>query len=313
MFTYNVNIRIMKLNYLIYTFVFFQIHAVFGQQDPQFTQFFDNKLFVNPAYAGSKDLLNFTAMHREQWMGFEGKPVSTTMSLHSPLRYETVGLGLTMVRDQSGPISQTMAYGDFSYTLKFKNELRKISFGLKAGINNISAATSELKTTEENDPKLAQNIRSDINPNFGLGIYYHSPRFFVGISSPRIIEQSYGLSATTLEKRHYFGIIGSLMTLNKNLKMRPSLQAKMTTGAPISLDISNALIYKDKVWFGAMYRWEAAVGFFIQSQLNDQFKVGLATDIGTQALRKYNTGTLEVLLSYDFRFKKTGIRSPRYF
>jgi type IX secretion system PorP/SprF family membrane protein len=303
----------MKLRIATFILLTWNLSTVFSQQEPQFTQFFDNKLFVNPAYAGSREVLNVTGIHREQWMGFNGRPVSSTLSIHSPLKYESVGVGMTFVHDQAGPISQTMVYGDFSYTLKFKNESRKLSFGLKGGVNVISANTSNLETTQENDPKLLQNVLNQVNPNFGVGIYYHAPHFFAGASTPKILEQSYGTSISGLEKRHYFGIIGGVVDLNNQWKLRPSSQVKITSGAPVSIDLSTAFIYRDKVWFGGMYRWDAAFGIFSQFMLSDQFKVGIAGDIGTQVIRKYNYGTIEVLLSYDFRFNKKGIRSPRYF
>lgn len=287
---------------------------LFGQQDPHFTQYFDNTLFVNPAYAGSRGMLNMTAIHREQWVGFEGSPRSTTFSMHSPLRYESVGLGLTVVNDQAGPVKQTMFYGDFSYTVRFKKADRKLSFGLKGGVNMINIETANLITMESNDPKLLQNVRNTINPNFGVGIYYHTPRFFIGASSPKILEKSYnGIQSTTLERRHYYGIIGGVLRLSSNWKLRPSAQIKITSGAPMSIDMSAAGIFRDKLWLGAMYRMNAAVGAFIQFQITHQFKLGIASDFGTQAIRNYNYGTFEMMLSYDFNFRKNGIRSPRYF
>ena len=286
----------------------------FGQQDPQFTQYSDNMLFVNPAYAGSRGVLNLTTMHREQWTGFAGRPVSSTFSVHSPLTYQSLGLGVTVVNDQTGPIQQTMMYGDCSYTLKFKNQKRKLSFGMKGGINMISISTSTLQTTEVNDPKLLQNVKNNVNPNFGFGVYYHSPKFFVGASSPKLLERGYdGVSKVNLEKRHYFGIIGGVFPINNDWKIRPTSQIKLTEKSPISIDASVAAIYKDRIWFGAMYRLNAAFGVFLQYQVSPQFKLGLASDFGTQAIRNYNYGTFEALISYDFAFKKVGIRSPRYF
>lgn len=290
------------------------VSPLFGQQDPHFTQYFDNTLFVNPAYAGSRGMLNMTAMHREQWVGFEGSPRSTTFSIHSPLRYESVGMGMTVVNDQVGPIKQTMFYGDFSYTLKFKKSDRKLSFGLKGGVNLINVETASLKTTESDDPKLLQNVRNSMNPNFGIGIYYHTPKFFVGASTPKILENSYdGTSKSNLEKRHYYGIVGGVFRLATDWKIRPTAQIKLTSGAPMSIDVSAAGIYQDKLWFGLMYRLDAAVGVFVQYQIVDQFKIGIASDFGTQAIRNYNYGTFELMLSYDFNFRKDGIKSPRYF
>jgi type IX secretion system PorP/SprF family membrane protein len=286
----------------------------FGQQDPHFTQYFDNTLFVNPAYAGSRGMMNITGIHREQWVGFAGSPRSTTFSIHSPLSYESVGVGFTMVNDEVGPVRQTMFYGDFSYTLKFKNKGRKLSFGLKAGMNLINVGTSSLETTQVGDPKLLQNVRNNINPNFGVGIYYHTPKFFIGASTPKILENSYdGNSTTNLERRHYFAIIGGVITMNDYWKLRPTGQLKLTSNAPASIDMSVAGIYREKFWIGAMYRLEAAFGAFVQYQITPQFKLGMATDFGTQAIRNYNYGTFELMASYDFVFKKQGIRSPRYF
>jgi hypothetical protein len=87
----------------------------------------------------------------------------------------------------------------------------------------------------------------------------------------------------------------------------------MTVGAPTSIDASVAGIYREKLWLGAMYRIDAAFGAFVQYQISPQFKLGIASDFGTQAIRNYNYGTFELMASYDFTFKKQGIRSPLYF
>jgi type IX secretion system PorP/SprF family membrane protein len=287
------------------------LHAK-AQQDPQFTQYFDNALFVNPAYAGSTGMLSATSIHREQWVGFEGRPSSTTLSLHSPLSYESVGVGLTAVRDVIGPLSQTMFYGDFSYSLKLTKK-SKLAFGLKAGLNLINSETSSLSTTQTGDVNLANNMRNRVNPNVGFGMYYHSPRFFAGISTPKLIEQSIDGTASNKEKRHYFAIIGAVLPVSKDWKIRPTSQVKATVGAPISIDISVAGIYSDKIWIGSMYRLNAAYGVFAQYQINPQFRIGVASDFSATQIRKYNYGTFEVLLSYDFRYNRQGIRSPRYF
>lgn len=300
--------------YIFFASMVFTLFGLNAQQDPHFTQYFDNTLFVNPAYAGSKGVMNITGIHREQWVGFDGHPRSSTFSIHSPLNYESVGVGFTMVNDEAGPVKQTMMYGDFSYTLRFKDSDHKLAFGLKAGMNIINVGTSTLQTTDPNDPKLLTNVTNRVNPNFGLGVYYHSSKLFAGFSIPKFVQRSYdGLSSTSLEKRHYYFIFGGVVPVNAQWKIRPSAQIKMTTGAPMSFDISSAGIYQDKLWFGLMYRVASAFGVFAQYQITPQFKLGVASDFGTQQIRNYNYGTFEMLASYDFVFKKQGIRSPRYF
>lgn len=297
-----------------FTLVLLGSTSATAQQDPHYTQYFDNMLFINPAYAGSRGMLNMTGIHREQWVGFDGRPRSSTFSIHSPLSYESIGLGLTAVNDNIGPMNQTMFYADASYTIKFKNHKGKLAFGVKGGINLINIGKDGLNTDSPNDPKLLQNIRNNVNPNFGFGIYYHTPGFFIGVSTPKLLEQSYDeLSTTNLERRHYFATIGGVIPVSDKWKLRPTSLVKITEGAPLSLDLTMAAIYNEKLWLGANYRLLAAFGAFVQVQVSPQFKIGVASDFGTQKLRNHNHGSFEIMLSYDFTFKKQGIRSPRYF
>lgn len=281
-----------------------------AQQDPHFTQYFDNFLHVNPAYAGSTGMLSATAIHREQWVGFDGAPRSTTFSLHTPLNYRSVGLGLTAVNDMIGPVRQNMVYVDFSYTLRLGKTAR-LALGLKGGMNMINVATGDFTNVQSGDPAF-MNVQNQINPNVGFGMYYHDEHFFFGLSSPRILEHA-GAVNSYHENRHYFALVGGIFSVAEEWKLRPSIQVKTTMGAPISLDLSLAAIFKDKLWLGAMNRWNSAAGVFAQYQLNRQFRLGLASEFGMTALRNYNQGTFEVLMSYDFNYKKSNVKSPRYF
>ena len=170
-----------------------------AQQDPQFTQYFDNFLHVNPAYAGSSGMLSANAIHREQWVGFDGAPRSTTLSVHTPLNYRSVGLGLTAVNDMIGPVRQTMVYADFSYTFKLGKTAR-LALGLKGGVNMLNVDKID-QNVQADDPAFA-NVQNQLNPNVGFGVYYHDEHFFLGLSSPRLMESTN--STTYREQRHYF-------------------------------------------------------------------------------------------------------------
>jgi type IX secretion system PorP/SprF family membrane protein len=265
---------------------------------------------VNPAYAGSSGMLSANAIHRQQWVGFQGAPQSTTLSLHTPLNYRSVGLGFTVVNDIIGPINQTMIYADFSYTLKLGKTAR-LALGLKGGINMLNVKTDAFQNVQANDPAFT-NVQNQINPNVGFGVYYHDEHFFLGLSSPRIMEASSN-SPTYREQRHYFGIVGGVFPVSTKWKLRPSVQVKASMGAPLSMDLSLAGIFNDKLWIGAMNRWNAAAGGFVQYQICRQFRLGLASEFGMTPIRNYNNGTFEVMMSYDFNYKKTDVKSPRYF
>ena len=306
----------MKKLKLLLNGIFLLIHGVLSaQQDIQFTQYMDNTLAVNPAYAGASGRLNSTVIHREQWIGMDGRPRTTSFGLNSPLPYESVGIGFSAVNDVVGPIRQTMFFVDASYTFRFKNSKSKLAFGLKGGLNLLNSRTDQLQTTDSQDPNLMTNVNNQVLPNFGAGIYYHNPSFFVGVSTPKILEQNQGSSSTAKIQRHYFLIAGGVFNLTKNekWKLRPTTQLKVTEGAPIALDISCAAIFSQKFWLGLTYRLQDSFGAFVQYQITPQFKAGIAYDQTITRLSGFNHGTYELLLSYDFVFKKNGIISPRYF
>lgn len=285
---------------------------VYSQQEPQFTQFNENMLYFNPAYAGSKEALNVTAFHREQWTGFEGRPVTSSISLNTPLSYKSLGFGLTMVNDHAGIVDQKMAYADLSYTLKFTNK-SKLSLGMKGGVNYLSIGSATYNVSMPNDPNLTQDASARMNPNFGFGAFFQTDNFFCGFSVPKLVQNTYDGTSVNAESRHYYTNIGTVLKLNHIWKMRAVAQAKATKGSPVGIDVSLAGIYNDKLIIGSTYRLGIEAGAYVQLQLDPKFKVGLAYDFGLNAMRDYHSGSFEVMLSYDFSFKKDGIRSPRYF
>ena len=178
----------------------------------------------------------------------------------------------------------------------------------------LNSRTDQLTVTDPNDPQFVNNIQNKINPNFGGGIYYHTPSWFVGVSTPRILEASYdGASSTAIERRHYYAIGGAVFDLNRIWKLRPTTSIKITDGAPLSVDLSAAAIYNERLWLGLTHRFGDSFGAFVQYQISPQFKAGIAYDQTMTELASYNVGTYEILLSYDFYWKDKGVKSPRYF
>ena len=274
----------------------------------------DNMLYYNPAYAGSRDALSISGLHRQQWAGIEGAPTTQTLSIHSPLKYESVGVGFSMLNDRVGPLNQTWLNVDFSYTLRFANHNGRLSFGAKGGVNLVNADLAGLFTHDLNDPNLQQNYQNEIAPTVGAGIYYHSDQWFAGVGVPRILEQRPAAGDLVFDdRRHYYAMVGGYFNVNRMLKIRPSAMYKMTTGAPFALDGTLALVFYDKFWLGGNYRLLESAGGFAQYQINHQLRIGYAFDIATTSLMRHNFGTHEILVTYDFLYKKKGITTPRYF
>ncbi len=287
-----------------------------AQQLPQFTQYMYNTIAVNPAYAGSRGALSIVGLNRNQWAGFDGGPQTQTLSIHSPLRNDKIGLGLSMINDKTGYENLTYIYGDFSYTIQ-GNDKFKISFGLKAGITTYKLA-SELYNSAVNGNDQYFNDRLDrLNPNFGAGILFHSERWYIGLSIPKLLTNDLNNSEyAALEVVHYYGIGGYVFDLNKNIKLKPSFMLKFTKGAALSTDLTANLLFDEKFWLGGSYRIngkQRAIGALVDFQVSEQFRIGYTYEIPTGEIRPYTTGSHEILLMYEFKYTKAKMKSPRYF
>jgi type IX secretion system PorP/SprF family membrane protein len=289
--------------------------VLLAQQDPLYSQYMFNTLAFNPAYAGSGDVFTVMALSRHQWVGFEGAPATQTILAHSPLGSQNLALGLSVINDKLGPTRQTGVFADFAYRIR-TGESSRLAFGLKGGFNSFRADLAGLSTVDPDQANV--DIQGKMLPNFGFGLFWHTPLAYVGVSAPKLLENetveaTNGLLTTGSEERHYFVMGGYVMDLGRDLKFKPSFMARLVAGAPLSLDVNANFLLRERIWFGAMYRLGNAFGLLGQYQVNDQLRVGYAFDLTTTNLGAYNAGTHELMLSYDLRFIKGRTISPRYF
>lgn len=288
----------------------------YGQQDAQYTQYMYNTVSVNPGYAGSRGHISIAALHRSQWVGLDGAPTTQTFNIHSPIGYRGVGLGLSIVNDEIGPTSETNFDVDVSYTVWTSTEGR-LSFGLKASANLLDIRFSELNQYST-DPTLQQDIDNRLSPNIGAGVYYHTNKFYLGLSVPRFLEtthfQETNLS-TAKEQMNLYLITGYVWDLNEFVKFKPTLLSKVVTGAPLQVDLSANFMLNDKFIIGAGYRWDAAISAMAGFNISNKFLIGIAYDKETTELGNaaFNDGSFEVIFRYDFISTKNNLKSPRFF
>ncbi|QBA63570.1 PorP/SprF family type IX secretion system membrane protein [Muriicola soli] len=305
----------------IFICLFCSLLQLSAQQDAQYTQYMYNTVSVNPGYAGSRGQLSVAALYRAQWVGLEGAPKTQTFNFHTPVGYRGVGLGLSIVNDQIGPTSETYFDMDFSYTIQLAAE-KRLSFGLKGSVHMLDIRFSELNQDYTNpggpDPTLQQDIQNKLSPNLGAGVYYHTDKYYLGLSVPRFLQTSHfdeSSLSTAAEQMNLYLITGYVFQMNPLWKFKPTILAKVVQGAPLQLDGSVNFMYNDKFIMGAAYRWDAAVSAMAGFQVSPEFLIGLAydreiTELGTA---RFNDGSFEVILRYDFIKVKDNLKSPRFF
>ncbi len=290
----------------------------YAQQFPQFTQYMYNTISINPAYAGSRDVLSVVGVHRSQWIGFNDGPETQTLSIHSPLRNDNLGVGFSFINDKLGYENFTYLYGDFSYTINLNSEV-KLAFGLKAGLTQYNL-DDELLISEGMDP-LISGFNNGWEPNLGAGVLAHTDKWYVGFSAPRLINVDRNqfkigeIDYAVVDRLVYFLTGGYVFDLNYTVKFKPSFLVKATNGAPLSYDITGNFLFNEKFWLGGSYRINnntAALGALIDFQTTKQMRIGYSYEHPLSDINSYSNGTHEILLMFEFN-KANRVKSPRYF
>jgi len=294
--------------------------SVFAQQEAMYTHYMYNTLAVNPAYAGTRDAMTFTALHRSQWVGFEGAPTTQTFTMHTPLRNKKIGIGISVINDVIGPDRNTGFYVDYSYKLRI-NKKAQLGLGLKAGLSLLKSSLSSLDLDDSNDPVFNNDVASKLLPNFGFGAYYFTDKWYVGFSIPRLLENNYsdnsieGSANVFGDGKHYYIIGGANFKIADKIDFRPVSLIKINAGAPMEIDLTAMFVYDNKFSLGIMGRSGDAIGILASIMVLEQLEVGYSFDWSfINSTKVYNAGSHEIFLRYDLVFKNEArIHSPRYF
>lgn len=302
---------------LLTTLIILTATTLFAQQDALFSQYMFNKMAVNPAYAGSRELLTADVLYRYQWVNIDGAPKTLSASIHSPLNNPKLALGFNIYNDKISPMSYTGALATFAYRIIFPKS--KLSFGIQAGFKNSGLLYNELNAQDTKDPFLINQIENKIVPDANFGVYYYSDRFYAGLSSRQLLRNqsvtvtdSAGNTQFAKLLTHFYGMVGGAIPLGDNVVFRPSMLAKYVKNAPPQLDVNASFLFIKVLWLGVSYRTEKAISFITEINIAQNLRIGYSYDVWLNELKIYNRGSHEIRLSYDFNIRKRFI-TPRYF
>jgi type IX secretion system PorP/SprF family membrane protein len=288
-----------------------------AQQHPMYSQYMFNMLNINPAYAGSRGVGTATALYRNQWVGIDGAPRTTSVGFDMPIKEKKIGLGFQLYDDQLGIERTTGLNASYAFRIQL-TESGTLSLGLQAGLLNYQANFSRVRTFQPNDPAFNQNL-SGFLPAAAAGVYYNSDKFYIGLSTPALLKTkiSYDntaeIASVSGRDLHVYLATGFVMNLNQDLALKPSMLVKAVSGAPIEYDLNANLWIQNTIALGVSYRTGDAVVGMAELQLNRQLRLGYAFDKTFSSLNALNTGTHELMLRYEFGSSKGKVASPRYF
>ncbi len=316
------------------------ISGLQAQQDPMFTKYMFNPLQYNPAYAGSAEALDMVLLHRQQWWGIDGAPMTQNLSMHSPIKDKNIGLGLNLMLDQIATQRNLNAYASFAYRIPLNNKgTTNLAIGMQGGVSNVAADWTDLEIENPNDPAF-QDLQPNLwLPNFGAGLYLQSETWYVGFSAPMLINNRLRQSTTNTiptaqQYRHYYLSGGAAIKLNSSMVFRPSILVKNVglfiernqlnnVGAPTEFDLDLAMLFNDMFWVGVSFRSAVevinntstydSVDFWATIRLKNGLRIGAAYDYTLTELQGPAQGSYEILLGYDLIRNVGRMRHVRYF
>ena len=296
--------------------------ASYAQQDPQFTQNMFNKLAVNPGFAGTSNAYCGTLISRQQWMGFEGNPQTNLSSLDAKIRpfdRFNSGVGLTIMQDEIGPEKTFSAKLAYAYHKTIGNGL--LSVGVEGGVYNKNIngdwVTGGFFGDGSEDPSIPNGEASDLSFDLGVGAYYVTTDYYVGISSTHLTAPSLSGKATRSSfvyslARHFYVMVDYKISFSSPFVFKPSIFIKSDVSST-QIDVNALLEWNETVWGGFTYRYEDAVAILagVNVPMIDGLKVGVSYDFSTSILNEYNDGSLEFMLGYCYPIKNP-LKIQRY-
>ncbi|MCM4154151.1 type IX secretion system membrane protein PorP/SprF [Arenibacter sp. N53] len=329
------NFRIYSLGYrnllLLCSVVFFSVTSLFGQKEPQYTQYMYNIGSFNPAYVGTVETPDITGLYRVQWSGIPGAPKTLRFGVNLPLANEKNGLGFNIVSDQLGPTSQT--YIDLAYSFQVKlSDDTKLSFGVDAGGSLLDVDYTKGDFENPNEPLLNNaDTFNKFYPTVGAGLFMYQESWYVGLSVPNFLTSGIYADevANIVEDKVQFNFIGGyVFDLSEGLKFKPAFLMNYLNGSPLNLNLSTNFLISDVVTVGASYRLDNAISGLAGLQISNGLFLGYSYDHNTNGLGEYSQGSHEVILKFylgksgtkvkkennrDQKGKPKQIDTPRFF
>jgi type IX secretion system PorP/SprF family membrane protein len=292
-----------KLAYIILIFSVLGGSSLFGQQLPQFTQYMFNDFVVNPAIAGVHDFYQIRTNHRFQWVGLVDPPLTNSIAFYGPHAKYDMGYGGYIYNDVTGPTSRTGVTGSYGYNIEVMPGIR-LSMGLSASIMQYRVDGTQLNPRDVTDEVIQHIVSTSYMPDVGLGLYLYADDFYAGLSVAQLLnnkveifENKDGLNRL---KTHFFLTGGYKYEIDKDWILEPSVIIKGTAPKEIGFDLTAKVEWQKMVWGAVSYRYHEAIAIILGYSYEETLFFGYSYDIGITDLRKYNTGTHELMIGYRF-------------
>jgi type IX secretion system PorP/SprF family membrane protein len=295
--------------FLAILIVIISVTQLSAQQLPHYSNYMLNDYPMNPAVGGSRPYFEGLSNNRYQWIGITDAPRTYILSVNGPTKNLKMGLGGVVFTDIVGPTRRTGFNLSYAYHLKASEKVR-VSMGISAGLLQFVIDGSKITKYHPHDNVISGGVETSYLPDFGAGVYAYSTdhKWYLGASVPQIIQNKikfYDYTETGLSKlaMHYYVTGGYQFGLGDNFKIEPSTCLKFVDPAPFQFDLGLRAIYKDKIWIGGAFRYLDAISALVGFTMQENITFAYSYDFTSTDIKKYSTGTHELMIG--IRFHKT--------
>jgi len=288
----------------------------FSQKAPLQSQYMFNSVALNPAFTGNEGVFSIVGSYRSQWVGFPGAPQTEFLTAHAPLKDLKSAFGLQLYADKIGAEKNNGVFGSYSYNLKLNNSSHLV-FGVAGGVNFYTSYENTLISTNNNDDLINKNVINYVSPDFSFGMHYYTKKLFLNISLPNFLSQNYqnnNVRVVNDFKRYNLLFGGGYLINFKNSKieLKPSFLLRYHYQNPLQFDINLMAKVHDRFSFGFSYRYIESIIVLFKVGITEQLSLMYSFGTPLTSLNKATYGSHEISLKYNFLFKKSNVRNPRF-
>ncbi|KAB2826710.1 MAG: type IX secretion system membrane protein PorP/SprF [Paludibacter sp.] len=295
------------------------IRSVLGQEFPWSLQYITNMHTINPAYVGMWDRAGLMLSTRSNWVGIKGAPLTQNLTYFTPIKDQKSGVGINIQRLNTGREKRLFLTGDYSYQVRLDMHYY-LRLGLRAGILNIDNNLPDYQLYPDYvpDPEFTSDIRLYYMTVFGVGGVLYNEDYYVSLSIPQMVNNTFKVNRSNYsslpELKTVYLSSGYVFRLPKSIRLRPNLLIVGTIGKPLYFDAAAVVYFPSDFQVGFNLRSNGAMCFSGQYTFKNNLRLGYAAEyFVVPDIRKYQLGTYEFIVGYDFNLYRKKYVKPNYF
>jgi len=280
--------------------------------------------------AGYDGYTSLNTTIRQQWLGFEGAPLTYSASwqtrllrqsyriVQSPVKKGNmllpstkgrVGLGAYVINDVNANVAKTGVQISYAYHILMNNN--QLSFGLAAKAFQYRINEDALTFDDQGDPLINGGLNNvGYCPDADVGVFWWSNDFFIGASASNLFQSAIKIGGNDLLNyktiRHYWFMGGYKFKIGEDTQLEPNFLFKTSEQFLPQGDLGLKIYYREDYWAGVSGRTDGSV-ILLFGMRADQIYIGYAFDYSLSEIRKFNYGSHELALSFKF-----GTNARRY-